>query len=107
MVGPTFARYVPARARTVLTWPMTPVSQPEPLDVPIRDESIRLGQFLKLANFVESGAEAKPVIADGAVSVNGEVETRRGRQLVPGDVVTVGGLAARVATGEVEIDVPW
>jgi ribosome-associated protein len=79
----------------------------EPLDVPIRDESIRLGQFLKLANLVESGAEAKPVIADGAVSVNGEVETRRGRQLAVGDVVTLGGQAARVATGDVEIDVPW
>ena len=47
----------------------------EPFDVSIRDESIRLGQFLKLANLVESGAEAKPVIADGAVLVNGEVET--------------------------------
>ncbi len=46
--------------------------------VPIRDESIRLGQFLKLANLIESGAEAKEVIADGLVSVNGEVEVRRG-----------------------------
>ena len=43
-------------------------------DVPIRDESIRLGQFLKLANLVESGAEAKPLIQDGVVLVNGEVE---------------------------------
>ncbi len=84
-----------------------PPSGPEPLDVPIRDESIRLGQFLKLANLVESGAEAKPLVVEGQVLVNGEVETRRGRQLVPGDVVTLGGLAARVATGEVEIDVPW
>jgi ribosome-associated protein len=79
----------------------------EPVDVPIRDESIRLGQFLKLANLIESGAEAKPVLSDGAVHVNGDVERRRGRQLVPGDVVTLGGLAARVATGEAEIDVPW
>ena len=82
-----------------------------PMDVPIRDESIRLGQFLKLANLVETGAEAKPVIADGQVEVNGEVETRRGRQLVAGDVVTLGGLGARVvagdATGDAEIDVPW
>nr|WP_219635684.1 RNA-binding S4 domain-containing protein [Nocardioides ungokensis] len=67
------------------------------MDVPIRDESIRLGQFLKLANLVESGAEAKPLIADGAVEVNGEVETRRGRQLVLGDVVTLGGQSARVS----------
>ena len=61
---------------------MSPTS--EPVDVPIRDESIRLGQFLKLANLVESGAEAKPFIADGAVLVNGEVETRRGRHRAPG-----------------------
>ena len=67
----------------------------DPIDVPVRD-AIRLGQFLKLANLVESGGEAKPLVADGAVSVNGEVETRRGRQLSPGDVVSVGGQAARV-----------
>ena len=47
------------------------------------------------------------MIEDGRITVNGEVETRRGRQLAPGDVVTLGALAARVATGEVEIDVPW
>lgn len=64
--------------------------------VPIRDESIRLGQFLKLANLIESGAEAKEVIADGLVSVNGEVEVRRGRQLRNGDVVEIGGMTARV-----------
>ncbi|QBJ96577.1 RNA-binding S4 domain-containing protein [Rhodococcus sp. ABRD24] len=66
-------------------------------DVPIRDESIRLGQFLKLANLIESGAEAKGVIADGFVSVNGEVEIRRGRQLRDGDVVEIGGMSARVS----------
>ena len=79
----------------------------EPLDVPIRDESIRLGQFLKLANLIDSGSDAKPLLADAQVSVNGEVETRRGRQLVVGDVVVLGGQAARVASGETEIDVPW
>ena len=79
----------------------------QPTDVHIRDESIRLGQFLKLANLVDTGADAKPVLADGAVSVNGEVETRRGRQRVPGDIVTMGTTATRVATGEAEIDVPW
>ena len=52
----------------------------EPIDVAIRDESIRLGQFLKLANLIESGAEAKPLVAAGEVRVNGETETRRGRQ---------------------------
>ncbi len=80
----------------------------EPDDVPIRDQSIRLGQFLKLANLVESGAEAKPVIADGEVQVNGEVETRRGRQLVVGDVVTLRGQAARVADeATFEDNLPW
>ncbi|MFX1760162.1 MULTISPECIES: RNA-binding S4 domain-containing protein [Rhodococcus] len=66
-------------------------------DVPIRDESIRLGQFLKLASLIDSGAEAKEVIADGLVSVNGEVEERRGRQLKVGDVVEIAGASARVA----------
>ena len=79
----------------------------EPMDVPIRDETIRLGQFLKLANLVESGAEAKPVIAEGLVSVNGEVETRRGRQLRQGDLVRLGGQSVRVVGGEADIDVPW
>lgn len=64
--------------------------------VPIRDESIRLGQFLKLANLIDTGADAKLVIADGLVSVNSEVETRRGRQLRDGDVVELGGISVRV-----------
>ncbi len=68
-----------------------------PEDVPIRDESIRLGQFLKLANLVDSGSDAKPLLMNGAVQGNGEVETRRGRQLRVGDVVVVGGVGARVA----------
>ncbi|AIY46569.1 RNA-binding S4 domain-containing protein [Mycolicibacterium fortuitum] len=68
-----------------------------PDDVPIRDESIRLGQFLKLASLIDSGADAKAVIAEGLVSVNGEVELRRGRQLRPGDTVTFAGRTARVA----------
>ncbi|EOM74291.1 hypothetical protein Rrhod_4435 [Rhodococcus rhodnii LMG 5362] len=63
-----------------------------PTDVPIRDDVIRLGQFLKLANLIESGAEAKEVIADGLVKVDGETETRRGRQLRPGDIVELGGV---------------
>jgi ribosome-associated protein len=64
--------------------------------VPIRDQGIRLGQFLKLADLVDQGADAKPLLASGEVSVNGEVETRRGRQLVKGDVVTLGGTDAQV-----------
>ena len=79
----------------------------EPYDVAIRDQSIRLGQFLKLANLVESGAEAKPVIQDGQVTVNGEVETRRGRQLVMGDVVTLGPQSARVSDESSDDDLPW
>ncbi len=67
-------------------------------DVPIRDESIRLGQFLKLANLIDSGSDAKELMIQGAVTVNGEVETRRGRQLVPGDVVALGGVESRVAS---------
>ena len=79
-----------------------------PVDVPISDESIRLGQFLKLANLVETGADAKPAVQEGLVRVNGEVETRRGRQLRRGDVVELGGVAARVAdTGQVGDDLPW
>ena len=59
-----------------------------PLDVPIRDDSIRLGQLLKLAGVVDDGAMAREVIERGVVAVNGEVDTRRGRQVRPGDVVT-------------------
>ncbi|MBP2331305.1 MULTISPECIES: RNA-binding S4 domain-containing protein [Corynebacterium] len=72
----------------------------EPFDVAIRDESIRLGQFLKLANLVETGGLAKEVIAEGQVQVNGDVDIRRGRQLRAGDVVTVAGVSARVARAE-------
>jgi ribosome-associated protein len=68
-----------------------------PADVPIRDESIRLGQFLKLADLVELGSDAKELIAGGEVLVNGEPETRRGRQLRVGDVVKCYGRSARVA----------
>jgi ribosome-associated protein len=68
-------------------------------DVPITDGSIKLGQFLKLANLIDSGAEAKHVLAGGVVRVNGDVETRRGRQLNPGDVVELAGRKARI-TGE-------
>jgi len=68
-------------------------------DVPIRDQSIRLGQFLKLANLIDSGSDAKELMIQGAVTVNGEVETRRGRQLVPGDVVGLGGTQSRVSSG--------
>ena len=67
-----------------------------PRVVPVREDVIRLGQFLKLADMVDSGSDAKPLLADGLVQVNGEVETRRGRQLVKGDVVAVGDRSAQV-----------
>jgi ribosome-associated protein len=67
-----------------------------PRDVAIREESIRLGQFLKLADLIDNGADAKPLMIQGVVSVNGEVETRRGRQLRKGDVVTFGEQSVRV-----------
>jgi ribosome-associated protein len=59
-------------------------------ELPIRGESIRLGQALKLSGLAESGGEARALIEDGAVTVNAEVETRRGRQLRHGDVVALG-----------------
>lgn len=55
----------------------------------IRDEMIRLGQALKLANVVEDGVDAREVISAGEILVNDEVETRRGRQLRAGDVITL------------------
>jgi ribosome-associated protein len=61
-----------------------------------RDGMIRLGQLLKAAGLVDTGGEAKLLLAEGAVTVNGEVETRRGRQLASGDVVAVGDAAVRV-----------
>jgi ribosome-associated protein len=68
-----------------------------PRDVPIREETIRLGQLLKLSGLADSGAEARELVQDGAARVNGEVETRRGRQLRRGDVVDIAGDAVRVA----------
>jgi len=65
-------------------------------EVPIGGDMIRLGQFLKLADLIDTGGEAKVMIAVGDVTVNGEVDTRRGRQLHPGDVVAVRGRAVRV-----------
>jgi ribosome-associated protein len=66
-------------------------------DVAIRGEMIRLGQVLKLAGVADTGGEARALLADARVRVNGEPETRRGRQLRPGDSVRVGDLELRVA----------
>lgn len=54
-----------------------------------QDEFIKLGQALKAAGLVESGVEAKDVIQNGFVLVNGEIDTRRGRKLYPGDVASL------------------
>lgn len=64
--------------------------------IEISGEMIRLGQLLKLAGAASGGAEAKALIVDGQVTVNGERELRRGRQLHPGDVVRVGGDDLRI-----------
>jgi ribosome-associated protein len=65
-------------------------------EIEISTDSIRLGQFLKLANLVDSGSDAKFLLAEGELSVNGEVETRRGRQLRNGDIVEYDGVEVRV-----------
>ena len=62
----------------------------------IRDEFIKLGQALKAAGMVESGVEAKEVIQEGIVMVNGETDTRRGRKLYGGDIVLFDGEEIRI-----------
>lgn len=59
-------------------------------EIKIKDEYIKLGQALKAAGLVSSGLEAKIVIQDGEVSVNGEIETRRGKKLFGGETVSFG-----------------
>ena len=66
--------------------------------VAIRDEFIKLGQVMKLAGMVDSGVDAKMVIQDGEVLVNGEVDTRRGRKIVPGDVISFRGQEIEVVS---------
>ena len=59
--------------------------------IEVKNPPIRLGQFLKLANLVQDGVEAKIRIQDGEVMVNSTVETRRGRQILEGDTITYNG----------------
>jgi len=68
--------------------------------ITIRDEYIKLGQALKLAGLVSSGVDAKFLIEDGRVLVNGEKETRRGRKLRDGDIFTLDGRSVTVCTVE-------
>ena len=62
----------------------------------LRDEFIKLGQALKAVGYVESGVEAKDVIQEGLVLVNGEIDTRRGRKLYDGDIVTFDGQEIKI-----------
>jgi ribosome-associated protein len=73
-------------------------------DVAIRTDTIRLGQLLQLAGLADSGSDAKFLLAGGDVSVNGEPETRRGRQVRAGDVVTVGDVSVRVVDADTDPD---
>lgn len=65
-------------------------------NITIKDDFIKLGQALKLAGLVESGVDAKFVIQDGEVLVNGEVDDRRGRKLYPGDIFEFDGTKVEV-----------
>ncbi|MCH5265908.1 MAG: RNA-binding S4 domain-containing protein [Lachnospiraceae bacterium] len=65
-------------------------------EIRIKDEYIKLGQALKLAGLVGSGVEAKILVQDGQVSVNGEIDTRRGKKLYPGDVFELEGNQVKV-----------
>jgi ribosome-associated protein len=73
--------------------PPKPSGNVETVDV---DLPISVGQFVKVAGLVSTGGEAKMLVGAGEVLVNGEVETRRGHKLTPGDTVSIGGHAARV-----------
>ncbi|QDZ41787.1 RNA-binding S4 domain-containing protein [Corynebacterium sp. sy039] len=75
-----------------------------PQDVYIRDETIKLGQFIKLANLVDTGGAAKEAIAAGEVTVNGHTDTRRGKTLRDGDVICVGSLCARVVAQNEDLE---
>ena len=68
-------------------------------DLLVRSDGIRLGQLLKLAEMVDTGSEGKELLAEGGVEVNGEVELRRGRQMVSGDVVSARDQSVRVVIG--------
>jgi ribosome-associated protein len=76
-----------------------PPSRTPIADVPVTEQPIRLGQFLKLAGLAEDGGHARALLEDGAVRVNGRTETRRGAQLSAGDVVAVGPRRARPVSG--------
>ncbi|WP_085370713.1 RNA-binding S4 domain-containing protein [Leifsonia sp. NCR5] len=75
------------------------MTKPAPIDdVPIDGDVVRLGQFLKFAGLLDSGGDVKEAIIDGFVTVNGEVDRRRGRQLRVGDIVGFEGRRVRVSS---------
>lgn len=62
----------------------------------LREDFIKLGQALKAAGLSESGVDAKFVVQDGLVKVNGQIETRRGRKLIAGDIVEFNGNTVKI-----------
>lgn len=69
------------------------------MDIEIRGDTIRLGQLLKFSGIAASGDEAKAILAEGGVRVNGKPEERRGAQLHPGDIVHAGGEQIKLVSG--------
>jgi len=66
------------------------------IEIKIKDDFIKLGQAIKLANLVQDGVEAKYVIQDGLVKVNGEVDLRRGKKLCKGDIFSFEGTDVKI-----------
>ena len=66
------------------------------IELKIRDEFIKLGQAIKLANLVQDGVEAKYVIQDGLVEVNGQIDLRRGKKLYEGDIFSFEGTDVKI-----------
>lgn len=64
--------------------------------IKLKEEYIKLGQALKAAGLVDSGVEAKIMIQDGLVKVNGKVETQRGKKLIDGDIVDFDGKIVKI-----------
>ena len=80
----------------ILFYPLTLLSKKKMEIIKLRDEYIKLGQALKAAGFVEDGVEAKFVITEGQVLVNGEVDLRRGRKLYENDIVSYDGKEIKI-----------
>lgn len=68
----------------------------KPVEIKITSEFIALGQFLKFADIIQSGGEAKSFLANNEVKINGEIDNRRGRKLRPGDEIEINSQIYRV-----------